>query len=167
MSSLCDEKKYASFFNQHAKSLYNFIYYKCGQSSLSQDIVQEAFLKIWQHCQSILADTAKAYVYTTANNLLTNHFKHEQVSLKFERQHRLKHVQENPEYIMEENEFKESLEQAISNLPEKQRVVFLMSRIDKKKYQEIADILGISKKAVEKRMYLALDTLRKISKKIR
>ena len=74
---------------------------------------------------------------------------------------------ESPEYLLEEKEFKERLENAISALPEKQRVVFLMSRIDKKTYKEIAEILGISKQAVEKRIYNALDTLRQISKKIK
>ena len=64
-------------------------------------------------------------------------------------------------------ELKEELENAIADLPEKQRVVFLLSRIDKKTYKEIAEMLGISKKAVEKRMYNALDTLRQVSKKIR
>ena len=42
-----------------------------------------------------------------------------------------------------------------------------MSRIDNKTYKEIAGILEISKQAVEKRMYKALDTLRQISKNIK
>ena len=45
-------------------------------------------------------------------------------------------------------------------MPEKQREVFLLSRIDKKKYVEIADIVGVSVKAVEKRMSKALLTLK-------
>ena len=45
---------------------------------------------------------------------------------------------------------------AISDLPEKQKEVFLLSRIEKMKYREIAEMLGISVKAVEKRMHLAL-----------
>ena len=50
---------------------------------------------------------------------------------------------------------------ALKNLPEKQRIVFLMSRMDEMKYNEIADNLGLSIKAVEKRMKLALEYLRK------
>ena len=166
MESLCEEKIYSSFFNNHSKALYNYIYYKCGKANLAQDIVQEAFLKIWQNCSTILMETAKAYVYKTAGNLLLNQFKHDQVVLKFEQKKSQGQSQESPEFLLEQKEFKIRLEQAISNLPEKQRVVFLMSRIDKKTYKEIASILGISKQAVEKRMYNALDSLRKISKKI-
>ena len=53
------------------------------------------------------------------------------------------------------------MERAIYALPEGQRLVFLMNRIDKRKYREIAEELGISQKAVEKRMHQALVTLRK------
>ena len=66
-------------------------------------------------------------------------------------------------HIFMESEFPQ-----IADLPEKQRVVFLLSRIDKKTYKEIAEIVGISKQAVEKRMYNALDTLREVvSQRIR
>jgi len=49
----------------------------------------------------------------------------------------------------------------LANLPSKQREVFLLNRIDKKKYAEIAEMLGISVKAVEKRMQKALIIIRK------
>jgi RNA polymerase sigma-70 factor (ECF subfamily) len=62
---------------------------------------------------------------------------------------------------MLEKEFMEKLESTIDNLPEKQREVFLMNRIEKKKYKEIAICLNISVKAVEKRMHQALVVMRK------
>jgi len=49
----------------------------------------------------------------------------------------------------------------IENLPEKEREVFLLSRIDKMKYKEIAEFLDISIKTVEKRMTNALVDVRK------
>ncbi|MAO07183.1 MAG: hypothetical protein CL596_00560 [Alteromonas sp.] len=61
---------------------------------------------------------------------------------------------------MEEKQFKEKLQTAIADLTEAQRTAFLMNRIEGKKYVEIAEILGISVKAVEKRMSQALASLR-------
>ena len=49
----------------------------------------------------------------------------------------------------------------MAKLPEGQRIAFMLNRVEGKKHQEIADILGLSKKAVEKRIYTALKTLRK------
>ena len=55
----------------------------------------------------------------------------------------------------------EKLTRAIDNLSDGQRIAFLMNRVEGKKYREIAEILGISVKAVEKRMSQALKALRK------
>ena len=54
----------------------------------------------------------------------------------------------------------EKLQKAIANLTDGQREVFLLSRMEDKKYAEIADMLAISVKAVEKRMMGALSALR-------
>ncbi|MEO1436898.1 MAG: sigma-70 family RNA polymerase sigma factor, partial [Bacteroidota bacterium] len=73
---------------------------------------------------------------------------------------------QDPEFLLREKEFAEQLEAAIAALPEKQREVFLMNRIEKMKYREISETLGISVKAVEKRMTKALVAIRKLTKKI-
>ncbi|MBT8311994.1 MAG: sigma-70 family RNA polymerase sigma factor, partial [Flavobacteriaceae bacterium] len=67
---------------------------------------------------------------------------------------------ESPEFLMEEREYKEKLDRALAILPDNQRTVFLLNRIDGKKYAEIAEMEGVSVKAIEKRMHLALKTLR-------
>jgi len=61
---------------------------------------------------------------------------------------------------MLEEEFLIKLEKTIADLPKIQREVFLLNRIEKKKYKDIAEQLGISVKAVEKRMHGALLVLR-------
>ena len=65
-----------------------------------------------------------------------------------------------PPWSKKEEEFKTKLQNAIAALTEGQREVFLMNRIDGKKYKEIAEILNLSQKAVEKRMSGALKALR-------
>ncbi len=61
---------------------------------------------------------------------------------------------------MEEKEYESKLETAIAELSEEQRIAFLLNRIEGKKHKEIAEMLGISRKAVEKRIYTALAKLR-------
>ena len=165
--SLCDEHIYSAIFREYAHTLFNYLYYKCGQRELARDIMQESFLRLWLNCAKVSLKTAKGYVFQIANNQLRNTFDHQKVKLKFQQKAPQQTNIHDPEFILIEKEFGEELERAISDLPEKQRVVFLLSRIDKKTYQEIADLLDISKKAVEKRMYQSLLTLRKTSNKIR
>jgi RNA polymerase sigma-70 factor (ECF subfamily) len=149
---------------EHAEQLRNFLYYKCGDLSRAEDLTQEAFVRLWDNCSKVKVGKAKSFLFTVANNLFLNEAKHQKVVLKFQRhQSSLPTASaESPQFLMEEKEFGQRLEQAISSLSEGQREVFLMNRIDKKTYKEIAETLGISVKAVEKRIHKALLQLRKL-----
>ncbi len=158
--SVCEEKNYQSLYEEHGQPLRNFLYYKCGDLGRAEDLAQEAFVKMWQKCKDVIFEKAKSYLFTVANRLFLNHIEHQKVVLKFEKKGHTDRNNQSPEFIMEEDEFKSKLEQAISDLSEAQREAFLMNRIDKMSYQEIADALGISVKAVEKRIHNALKTLK-------
>lgn len=158
--SVCEQKIYESLFHLHSESLYNFIYYKCGDQQHAEDIVQEAYIKLWKNCSKVLFTKAKSYLYTVARNVFLNDVAHQKIVLEHQSQQVKQNNIETPEFLLEEQQFMEKLKEAIASLPEKQREVFLLSRIDKKKYSEISEIVGISVKAVEKRMSQALELLR-------
>ncbi|PXY38971.1 RNA polymerase subunit sigma-70 [Flavobacterium cheongpyeongense] len=161
-SNTCNEIVFSSFFRSHIKALRNFLFYKFGNKDQAEDIAQEAFMKLWQNCSSVPVEKAKSYIYTIANNSTLNEIAHQKVILRYEKNfNTLDRTNESPEYILEEKQFQDKLLKAIGNLNEKHRVAFLMHRIDKKKYSEIALELDISVKAVEKRIHLALLNLRK------
>lgn len=161
-SNTCDELIFSSFFKNHIKALRNFLYYKFGSKEQSEDLAQEAFIKLWQNCASVPLEKAKSYIYTIANNSSLNEIAHQKVVLQYEKNFSgIDKTNENPEYLLEEKQFQNKLLKAIESLNEKQRIAFLMHRIDGKKYSEIAEILDISVKAVEKRIHLALLSLRK------
>jgi len=162
LSNTCDEIIFSSFFKSHAKSLRNFLFYRYGNKDQADDLTQEAFIKLWQNCAAVPIEKAKSYIYTVANNSSLNGIAHHKVVLEYEKNFNCSDkTNENPEFILEEKQFKSKLLKAIGNLNETQRVAFLMHRIDGKKYNEIAEELNISVKAVEKRMHLALVELRK------
>lgn len=164
--SICEERTFKSVFMKHAEGLRNFMYYKTGNLAQAEDLVQDAFGKLWENCSKVSFGKAKSYLFTVANNLFLNQVEHQKVVLKFKNQPKATQSDITPQFLMEEEEFRQRLEQAIADLPENQRIVFLMNRIDKKTYREIAAELEISVKAVEKRMHKALSELRKISKKV-
>jgi RNA polymerase sigma-70 factor (family 1) len=162
LSETCNEIVFSKFFKDHAKSLRNFLFYKFGNKDQAEDLTQEAFIKLWQNCSAVPIEKAKSYIYTIANNSSLNEIKHQKVVLQYENNFTgTDRTNENPEFILEEKQFKKKLLKAIEDLNETQRVAFLMHRIDGKKYSEIADVLDISVKAVEKRIHLALVELRK------
>ena len=164
--NVCEEHMFSSLFNKYSKDLYHFLYYKFGDLLNPKDKVQEAFIKLWENCAKVTPDKAKSFVYTTANNLMLNEAAHQKVVLKHQQTKPKMYTNENPEYLMQETEYMTKLQKALSNLTEAQREAFMMNRVEGKRFKEIAEILDISTKAVEKRIYGALEKLRQDIKEI-
>jgi RNA polymerase sigma-70 factor (ECF subfamily) len=158
---ICEENQFKRVFDKYVSPLRNYIYYKFGDTEKAADAAQEAFVKLWENCDKVSPDKAKAYLFTVANNLSLNQVAHQKVVLKYEKSHHSQAVSESPEFQFREKEFETKLNTVINNLSEAQRTAFLLNRIEGMKYSEIALHLGISVKAVEKRIHKALLILRK------
>lgn len=165
-----DHDAFKTVFNTWQGTIFNFLLFKTKDPDLAEDLLQEVFLKLW-NVRSRLNEnqSLKNYLYTIADNLVLNVIRHDKVVAK----HRsdadvvIFTNTENPEFMLQEKEWKSRLENAIASLPEKQRIVFLMSRLEDLSYQEIADRLSISIKTVETHMVKALKQLREnFSKKL-
>jgi len=159
--NICNETIFSSIFNKYSKDLHDFLYYKFGESFNPKDKAQEAFIKLWQNCSKVSPNKAKSFLFTVANNLMLNEAAHQKVVYAYQKISPKHYTNETPEFIMQEKEYMEKLQKAISNLTEAQRTAFLLNRIEGKKHKEIAALLNISTKAVEKRIYGALKKLRK------
>ena len=158
--NVCNEHLFSMLFNKYSKNLHDFLYYKFGESFSPKDKVQDAFIKLWQNCSKVSPLKAKSFLFTVANNLMLNEAAHQKVVLAYQKKPPKHYTNETPEFIMQENEYMQKLQKAISNLTEAQRTAFLLNRIEGKKHKEIAVLLDISTKAVEKRVYGALKKLR-------
>lgn len=149
-----------------SQALYRYAYYQSKNQQTAEDLVQEAYVKYWNKMETIDRGKEKSYLYAIIKNLWLNRIEHHKVVMKFESRTSHTSKVDDPEYMLMMKEFRERLMKAISDLPHGQREVFLMNRIDGLKYREIAELLQISQKAVEKRMSSALLTLRKIHTKV-
>ena len=159
--NICKESVFEKLYHLYAKELRNFLIYKFQDVQASEDVVQECFVKLWQNCAEVEFEKVKSFLFTVGNNTFINIKKHEQIV----RKHQTKAPKQSsdnvsPEFIIIEEEYARKLHKLINSLPEKQKEVFMMSRIEKLKYREIAEILDVSIKTVEKRMSSALIYLR-------
>jgi RNA polymerase sigma-70 factor (family 1) len=160
-------KWFRSIFDQYYESIRSFAYYKTGDVDLADDIVQEVFLKLWTNRSSVKDDTVKALLYTIASNTIKNHFKHQKVVYSFQQQLPTNETSDEADSELRQEELNRKLQDALAEIPDKAREVFLMNRIEGLTYNDIAERLGLSVKAIEKRMSEALSIIRsRISYKI-
>ena len=154
--------EFKNLFDIHFDTIRNYIYYRSGDPEIATDIAQETFMRVWEKQIKIEEKKIKGLLYKIARDLFISNYRRQKIVLQFKLNLKPDIVDHSPEDQLQFEELKEKYETALAKLPEKQRTVFLMSRMEQLKYREIADILGISVKAVEKRMKHALDYLKQV-----
>jgi hypothetical protein len=66
---VCKEAVYHTVFQEVAPKLRNFSYYRTGSKEIAADIVQDAFLRLWENCAKVLPDKASAWLFRVAENI--------------------------------------------------------------------------------------------------
>lgn len=159
--NICNKSIFSKIYEKHAQGLSDYLYYKYGERLDPNDKAQEAFIKLWENCKKVTLKTAKSFLFTTANNLMLNAVKHEKVVLNYQKIKPKDYDNESPEFILRKQEFLAQYQTALQNLKEEQRVAFLLNKVEGKKHAEIAELLGVTKKVVEYRIYSAFNQLQK------
>ena len=150
-------------FRREFKGLCFFAIRYVKDYETSREIVQDAFISLWEKRDIIdLSKPVKAYLSTSVRNKCLNHLRDNR---KFSND-LLSAEDLLSDYALEESdvlveaEIREKINEAITELPEKCREIFVLSRHENLKYQQIADQLKISVKTVETQMSKALQHMR-------
>lgn len=150
---------FRAVFDECYECVRNYLYYLSGSIELSEDLVQDVFMKLWEKQDSVKQESIKPFLFTIARNLYFNTYKRKQIDIRFVNSLSMNSNPESPEFILVQKEFDQKLQRAISNLPERCRTFYLLNRIDEMKYADIATSFGVSVKAVEKQISKALKLL--------
>lgn len=154
---------FGQLYKSHFRRLYVHAFSILRNETWAREAVQQVFLRLWEKQQLLSGDKAlNAYLYKAVSNESINRLKQQSRI----RRHQYQDGQPADTHVRagETSELKE-LEQTIAavlqELPEKRRLVFQLSRYEELSYAEIATQLGVSVKAVEKHITLALKLFRK------
>ncbi len=154
-----DQQAFKEFYFRYFDNIYRFLYWRTRDEEISRDLTQELFLRLWRNRAGLNPNLSiKAYIFRAAGNLAIDHLRH-RISEAI--QPTEMPTLASPEDINRNMELKDELHRSLAQLPEDQRTIILMNRVEGMKYREIAEALDISIKTVEKKMSLALKFLRK------
>lgn len=150
-------------FNRYQIPLYNFFYRQNYDGVLSEDLVQMVFERLLKYRQSFVASmTFRAWIYQIARNVRKDHFKKRQRISDFIQPDDLEIETASIETTISQQENLQQLEIAMQQLPDSQREILVMTRFQKMKYAEVADILQCSEGAVKVKVHRALKHLRNV-----
>jgi RNA polymerase sigma-70 factor (ECF subfamily) len=152
--------RFSKLYEKYAQSLSNILYYKYGNALNPADKVQDAYIKLWENCAKVAPEAAKSYLYKVATNMMLNEVKHQNIVLKHQQVKPKDYTNESPEFVMRKKEFSKRYEIALSSLKAEERAAFLLSKVDGKTHKEVGELLGITKKVAEHRIYSAFKKLK-------
>lgn len=130
----------------------------------AQEIVQEFFYNYWKNREKIqIRISVKSYLYSSIRNMALKHIEQQQVRRRYAAQ--VLAASEESQQVdqldqLQAKEMQKVIDQTLAALPDRCSLIFRMSRLEGKKYHEIAEALSISVKTVEANIGKALQHLR-------
>jgi RNA polymerase sigma-70 factor, ECF subfamily len=145
-------------FDRYQTPLYNFYAKLTGDRTLSEDLVQEVFLRILKYSRSYQPGTPfRAWIYQIARNARVDHYRKTPKSVAFEPEMA---PAVKPKDTAQESQETELLHRALMQMPEEKREILILSRFQELKYEEISRLLGCELGTVKTRIHRAIQELR-------
>lgn len=160
-----DKAAFEKLFKTHYADLCHFANSYLKDPDEAEEMVQEAFFRLWQKRKQILIQkNLKGYLYRSVRNMCTEYGRHLKVKQHYAQNRPTGNLNLSPHDLLEATQLETLFHQTLLSLPERCRTIFSMSREEGLKYKEIAQKLSISVKTVEADMGSTLKALREAIK---
>jgi RNA polymerase sigma-70 factor (ECF subfamily) len=170
-----DERAFGELVDRYDVRLVNFVYRTVGDRERAQDLVQETFVRVYRHLERF--DQSKKFstwIYTIASNLAKNELRNrsrnplvlfQTIKKNWEADHRpleWEDTQFKPDDLFRKRFLREKVEEAVAQLPEHHRIVFVLRELEGKTYEEIAEIADCNLGTVKSRLNRARNNFARI-----
>ena len=171
-----DAEAFATLVRRYERPLYNFILRSVRRRERADELLQDVFLKVVQRSRDFKGNSKlSTWIYTIARNLCIDHSR----KMVFRRHKSLDapgrassedgptlldrtaaHGAE-PDRAAVAEDLRQRIADAVEELPEEQKDVFLMRQVQGMRFKEIAEVIGIPENTVKSRMRYALERLQR------
>ena len=147
-----DVEAFDLVYEKYAGKLYGFTLKYLKSTDETEELVQSVFLKVWENHKTLRKESSfKSYLFTIAYNEICNIFRRRSHLQKFigEQINENSQTSNETEELIDYNSIRETVDQIIAKLPERQRTIFLKSRQEGKSNRDIAIEMGLSSGTVD------------------
>lgn len=146
-----EEQKYRYLIQQYKNKIYTFSLYMLKNRMDADDVTQEVLIRIWKNMDKFNMAAAKTWIIKTTNNLCIDYLRRRSVSMKreqeidefFEETYSTVSSKDNPYLTTHFKLMASEVKEAIKNLPENMRAIFVLYEIEGLKYNEIGKALDL------------------------
>jgi RNA polymerase sigma-70 factor (ECF subfamily) len=170
-----DQRAFGELVRRYDTRLLNFVYRTIGDRERAQDLVQETFVRVYRHIERFdLSKKFSTWIYTIASNLAKNELRNrsrnplvlfQTIKKNWDADHRpleWEDTQYKPDDLFRKRHLREKVEEAVKELPEHHRIVFVLRELEGKTYEEIAEITGCNLGTVKSRLNRARNNFAQI-----
>ncbi|MBQ3828267.1 MAG: RNA polymerase sigma-70 factor [Prevotella sp.] len=156
--STWDENVFHQLYNNYYKALVNYAMQMLGTQDSAEDVVQNAFMQLWQQGRQSRGDNhIRAFLYNITRNAAIDRLRHDKIVQDYQESYEI-NANGEEESIFTEEVFRQLFEE-IDRLPSRQREIFLLL-MKGQKNREIAENLNIAEETVKKLRFRGMKTLR-------
>lgn len=158
-----DSRAFNLLFDKYYNTLGAYVLRIVKSIEIAEEIVQDTFIKVWvQRAELVNIRNISQYLFVLSRNQALDHLrkraKEAVLAIELEK---ILVESENPEEINPNEEYRRLIDDAVGRLPEKAKMVFILSRYERLKYEEIAKKLNISAETVKKHLQYATAFIKK------
>lgn len=158
-----DENALTELIHKYEQPLFRFIFRYVGAEETARDLVQETFVRLYFNAGKFRRQAKfSTWLHTIATNLCRDYSRSKQyrrsratVSFDDQDEARTADTSEDPANALVTAERVASLQAAISELPHKLKTALILFSLEDRSQAECAELLGVSAKTVETRVYRA------------
>ena len=155
-----NRQAFTELYDELHEDLHLYAWHLTSDAELMYDIVQDAFIILWDKRQSLDSSrNLRGLLFRIVRNLAYKHHRHKKINEPIKRSIDVFIANDGPQRY-DEHVLRVHLSRILAGLSERQREVFEMSRMGYLKHREIAEILNISPKTVRNHLSSALQLIR-------
>lgn len=154
-----DQAVFEWLYRMYWQRLYDFAYVKTHDSNISEEIVQELFITLWEKRETLQISNFQSYLFTSVRNRVIDFYRQKVFD-------ELESIEDTvaSDYPLFLEELEKALNDAISQLPPKTQEIFRLNRFEGQTTRQISEQLQLSERTIEYHITKALRTLKTLLK---